>query len=248
MVRAVVVEFNLHVGFLQHARTGQLELQVLDGEAAGEPHGLVVGLDGGRNAVAALGISGIEVGGAGEHRQVVVLNQTGGVGEKEIGVGLQVDDAAVGEEAAIAFQEPRRRQPLAGTFHLRVAERQPYLLHFVGGEETVDELDAGAQECHILDAFLFHHFCAGPHACSLDVNANVVLAGKLLCKPHGILSLAASQLKDDGVIVMEVLLVPLATHGERSLLQFGKGILEDARERLHIGKFLEFVLSHIVKN
>ena len=56
----------------------------------------------------------------------------------------------------------------------------------------VDELDACAQECNVVDAFVLHHSCTGPHSCPLDVNANIVLVGKLLTQSYGILTLSTS--------------------------------------------------------
>ena len=62
---------------------------------------------------------------------MVVLYHVGGVGKEEVGVGLQMDDAAVDEELAVALHEVGRREALAGVLHLRVAEGEPDLLHLV---------------------------------------------------------------------------------------------------------------------
>ncbi len=46
MVGTVVVEFDFDVGLDEFAITWQAELHVLDVQATGYPHGLVIGLDG----------------------------------------------------------------------------------------------------------------------------------------------------------------------------------------------------------
>ena len=67
-----------------------------------------------------------------------------GVGEEEVGVGLEVYDALVCEEAAVAAEEVGAGESLGGFLHLGVGEGEPYLADFVGGEELPDELDVGA--------------------------------------------------------------------------------------------------------
>ena len=47
---------------------------------------------------------------------------------------------------AVAFHERGTAEPLPRVLHLRVAERQPYLLHFAGGKEPVYDFYVGAQE------------------------------------------------------------------------------------------------------
>ena len=108
---------------------------------------------------------------------MVVLHHIGGVGEKEVGVGLEMDDAVVDEEAAVALHEVRRCQPLAGVLHLGVAERQPYFLHFARGKEAVDNLDVGTQESHVSKSLLQSLCGSRPHAGSLDVDTYEVHVG-----------------------------------------------------------------------
>lgn len=46
VVRAVAIDGDIDVGFFQRAFVGKTQTEVLDGEAAVEPHLLVVGADG----------------------------------------------------------------------------------------------------------------------------------------------------------------------------------------------------------
>ena len=85
---------------------------------------------------------------------MVLLNEIGGVGEEEVGVGLQMDKPTVGEELTVTIQEPSGRETLAWVLHLRITEGKPYLADFVLREEAVDDLDIGSQEGNVLQAFV----------------------------------------------------------------------------------------------
>ena len=80
---------------------------------------------------------------------MVLLDEIGGVGEEEVGVGLQMDEATVDKEMAIAIEEPCGGQSLAWILHLRIAERQPYLADFALREDT---LAADSEEIDFLPA------------------------------------------------------------------------------------------------
>ena len=78
MIAAVVVNRNLHVGFLQLTGVRQTELLILDVQSPLYPHALVIGLDGqylARFGVKTLGV--VKVFRAEEHRQMVqaVINR-----------------------------------------------------------------------------------------------------------------------------------------------------------------------------
>lgn len=92
----------------------QCELHVLDVQSAFYPHALVVGLYA-KNLVGlcveAFGM--IEVFRAEEQRQIVALLHVSGVCEEEVGVGLQMNRAAVLQEAAVALHEVGRGETLA---------------------------------------------------------------------------------------------------------------------------------------
>ena len=96
----------------------------------------------------------VQVFRAEEQWQVVVLDHQCGVGEEEVGVRLQVDDASVLQKVAVALHEPCGGEPLARVLHLGVAEGEPDFLYLVRGEETVDNLDVSAQEGNVLQTLL----------------------------------------------------------------------------------------------
>ena len=147
-------------------------------------------------------------------------------------------DAAILQETAIALQEIRARQSLAGILHLRVAERQPDLAHLVGSEEAVDDLNVRAQEGHILQALLQRHLRSRPHAGTLDVDTDEVHLWIQSRQLHRVLPFAAAQLQHDGVVVLEIVLMPTARHLERPLFNHAERILEHILERLHLRKLL----------
>ena len=109
--------------------------------------------------------------------QVVLLHHICGVGEEEVGVGLQMDDATIDEETAVAVHEVGGGETLARVLHLRVTERQPYLLYLIRSEETVDDLDIRTQEGDILQSFLDSLCGTRPHTGSLDVHPDEVYVG-----------------------------------------------------------------------
>ena len=173
-----------------------------------------------------------------------MLYHVGGVGEEEVGVGLQVDEASVDEELAIAIQEIGAGESLAGVLHLGVGEGEPYLLHLARSEKTFYNLDVGAQKGHVLQS-LFGCLCGSrPHASSFDVDTNEVDVRIELGQFYGIFSLATAQLQDDGVLVMEILLMPVTLHIKRNMLHYRIGVLEHVLISLHVGEFRQLAFSH----
>ena len=166
MVRAVVVELYLDVGLFELSCPPQLPLHVLDAESSRYPHRLIVGLDGpGLGELLSVRGFRIEILGGEQHWQVILLHHICRIGEEEVGVGLQMNDAFVDEELPVSLHEVCRCEALAGILHLRVGEREPYLLHLVLGKEPLDDLDVGAEESKNrllisnLFIFLYQSFC-----------------------------------------------------------------------------------------
>ena len=175
MIAAIFVERNFHIGFNQRAFVGQFKLHIPDVESSFYPHTLVIGLD--RQDFSRLVVDTrrvIKVFGAKQQVEFVGRNHVRGIGKKEIRIGFEVYHAIVFQETAIAFEEKSARKSLVYILHLRVAERQLQLLHLVGGEETVDNLDIGTQESHVGKPLFQRHFCAFPHPCTLYVHPNKV--------------------------------------------------------------------------
>ena len=85
-----------------------------------------------------------------------------------------MNDASVDKKTAITLHEVCTGETLAHILHLRIAEREPNLLHLVRTEEAVDDLDVGAKECHILKSVVKSLRCTCPHTCALDVDTDEV--------------------------------------------------------------------------
>ena len=230
---AVGVIFDFHVGFDQLLAGFADELEVFDVQAPVEPLLFVVGADGedfvGRAAV-------VEVVGRDAHRVAVGLHHLAGVGEKELAVGLEVDEALAGEDFAVQLHEAGRGEPLVYLLHLRVGEGNPNLRHLARGEELRDQLDAGAEESDVRHPALQRLLGTTPHPRPLDIHADEVLPGEEAAEADGIFPLATAQLEHNRVVILEKQLVPPAAHREALLLQHGIRILEHMRVARHIAK------------
>ena len=186
----------------------------------------------------------IEVFRAEKQRQVIALLHVCGVCEEEVGVGLQMNRAAVLQEAAVALHEVGRGETLARILHLRIAEREPDLLHLAFSEEAVYNLYVRAQKRHVLKSFAERLRSAGPHACALNVYANEVDVGEHLRQPHRILAFAAAQLEHNRVVVLEIHLAPMSLHVERHIIGYRERILKHVLVSLHIGELRQFSFAH----
>ena len=144
--------------------------------------------------------------------------------------------AAVDKKVTIALQEESRSETLAGILHLWVGESEPDLLYLILGKETVDDFDIRAKERHILESFMKGLSGSCPHSGTLDVNAYEVYVRVALCQSDSILSLAAAELEDDGVVVMEKLLPPVSFHVKWHVFHYRKGVLEHVLIGCHVGE------------
>ena len=174
---------------------------------------------------------------------MVVLHHVRGVGKEEVGIGLQVDDATIDEELAIALHEIGGRETLAGILHLRVAEGEPDLLYLVFCEETVDDLDVRTEEGDVLQSFVEGLSGPRPHAGSFDIHPDEVHLGIELGKFHRVFSLAAPEFEHDGILILEILFVPLALHIKRNMFHYRKGVLEHVLVCFHVGEFRQFAFA-----
>ena len=228
---------------LQGAR--QAELLILDVKSPLYPHRLVVGLYGEYLAsVIVYSLIVVEVCGAKEQRQLILIHHIRGVGEEEVGVCLEVNHSPINQEATIALKEVGGSEALTRILHLGVREGEPYLLHLAVAEETVNHLDVGAKESHILQSLLQSLSGTSPHPGSLDVHTYEVDMRKQFGKLHCIFALATSQLEHYGVGVMKILLSPTALHLKRHVVDNTIWILEHILIAFHISKLSEFSLSH----
>ena len=145
-------------------------------------------------------------------------------------------DAAIGENFAVIVEKPSGSEALIHLFHLRVGKRNPNFRHFARSKHPVDDFDACAQKRHIFHAFGFHDFGTRPHACTLDIDADVVFLWETLTQSHGIFAFATAQFQHNGCLIVEIIAIPLASHRAHVGANGGKRILEHASKRLHIGE------------
>ena len=135
-----------------------------------------------------------------------------------------------------------------------VGEGEPDFGDLAGTEEGVDELDAGAEEGDIAHGFLRGFLGAFPQARALDVDPDKVHLGMSPGQCNRVIALAAAQFHDDGLILGEHVGIPSALDGMVPKDQFpgafrlgqhGSRVrLQQAAERLVLGEFLEFTVSH----
>ena len=115
------------------------------------------------------------------------------------------------EEAAVALQEIGGREAFRGLLHLRVGESEPYFIYLPGSEETVDNLDVGAQESYVFQSLVQSLGGTTPHAGALNIDAYEVAVGVAARKSYGIFATPAAKLQHYGVVVLEEVLAPAAT-------------------------------------
>ena len=161
-------------------------------------------------------------------------------------VGFEVDPAARCEQLRIAGQKGRCGETFLGTprFELRIGEGDPQFGHLARREKRRDELDARAQESHVVHPLLGGGLRAAPHARALDVHPDVVARGIVGRQRDGILALAAPQFEHDRAVVAEEIGVPAPFERmilAENLVEFG---LNEAAERLVLGEFLQLIFSH----
>ena len=177
-------------------------------------------------------------------RKVVALHHVARISEKEIGIGLEMHHAPIDEEMAVALHKISGGEAFARVLHLRIGEGQPDFLHLVGRKEPVDNLDAGAQESHVGQSLLQSELGTRPHAGAFDVDADEIHLREKFGQADGIFPFAASQLKNDGMVVVEILLAPVAFHCKRYIADDGERVLKHVLEGLHLSKLRQFSFSH----
>src|SRR5690554_1125588 len=144
---------------------------------------------------------------------------------------------------AVGFHKPCGGESLVDLLHLRVGEGDPYFRYLLLCEKVIDQLDMRTQKGDVCK-LLIQCFCSPfPHACPLDVDADKVLIGIFAGQSHRVLSFAATQLQNDGMVVPEKA-VPLALQVKPLFCQRCKRVLEHIVVGCHVGKFSQFVFCH----
>ena len=180
----------------------------------------------------------IEVVGLHQHGHPVLFKKKRRVGEEKLRVGLQMHRAAISEEPPVALEEECRRQTLTRVLHLRVAERQPDLLHLTGRKEAVDNLNIRSQKGHVRQVFLKSLLGPCPHSRPFDVYPDKVYLREQAGETYRVFSLATPQLQNDGTAIVEIRLTPAAAHRFHLSRRCRIRTLEDVGERFHLSKLL----------
>ena len=242
-IRAVGVA--LEIVFRLHKRGGVVEGkgEVLYGEAAREPLTFVVGAyrEDGVDHIRMVQVVGVHLLG-----QAVELHHGAGVGIEERAVGLETHHPAVGHNLAVKSHEACAGEAFGDLFHLRIGEGDPQLANLTGGKEAVEQFNLGAQESHVFQPEVAGLGGAGVHARALDVYSDEILVGIELRQSYRVLTLAAAQLKDDGIVVSEKLLPPSAQRKrvKALFLQAPVGVLKNQVDGFHLGELAQFILAH----
>ena len=245
-IGAIFIKGNLDVWLYERCALMQTEAKVLDGNTASSPHAFVVGLDGRGTAPLYLPRGGgtIQIPRLEVCLDAVCPEQFFGIGEEEVGVGLEVDAAAVAEKLTVAFKEISACEALRDLLHLWVREGEPYLTDLVRRKETLDELDVRAKEADVLHAALQGFLGSCPHSCALDVNADEVLVGCLLPKSYGIFASTTAKFQHDRISVMEEVFMPTATQREIFLHVGSHRALHDKRVLRHLSELRKLAFAH----
>lgn len=125
---------------------------------------------------------------------------------------------------------------------MRVGEGDPDFGHLVLGEEMLNLVDAGAKESHVAQAFLVALFQSAPNACALDVNTYVINIAVRTGQANRVFAFAAAEFQNDGIVVVEKVLVPLALQWEPFLHDAFVAVFKQVREGLVLGESFQFVL------
>ena len=140
--------------------------------------------------------------------KAVLLGARKGVLMQEAAVGLEIDYAVGRQEVAVSVQEHRAGEPSALTAQLWVCKGDPDLVNLILCKKRFNELNPGADECHVGHVEFGCLFGTFPQAGTFDVNSNEVAVWDHFCQGNGVLTFSAAKLKGDRVVVPEHLLVP----------------------------------------
>ena len=243
------------------------ETQVGDLVALGGEHTLIEGLDleqgldrgfagdGTQCAIRKVDATGsVKIIGAGQDSQPVPLGYRFGIFIKEAAVRLEVDYSVLFQELAVTLQKKRTGQAAILALHLRVGESQPYFRNLLRSEESIYELDSGAQEGHVREIVLRGELGAFPKAGALDVHSYVVQRRLSAREVNCVLPFSATKLQHDRLGGREHPLVPMPFHwmilqpqaatALRLVKHRGSLRLEKAGESLILREFSKFIVSH----
>ena len=113
-------------------------------------------------------------------------------------------------------------------------------------EASLDDFDIGAQEGHILQSFIEGLGGTSPHAGAFNIDADEVGVWIKLGQFDGVFTFATTQFEYDGVLIVEVLFMPMSLHLNGNMFHYRIGVLEHVLVGCHIGKFSKFTFAHVL--
>ena len=166
----------------------QTEKQILNGNSAFQPHPFVVGLYGAQGVAVHIEMMspikrvwGIYIEVYEVDRQTVTVYQTFCVSCQEIAVCLHMNPSVVDKKLPVSFQKVGRSESFCGLFHLRVAECEPYLRHFVLCKKFMYAFYVGAQKSNVLQSIFQSLLRAVPHSGTFYIHTDKVLLRIFAC-------------------------------------------------------------------
>ena len=199
-------------------------------------------------------LAGIQIVRLSQHRIGIKPQHLRCISIEERTVGFQMNQSIRLDYLLVSLHEISGSQALGGLFHLRVAERDPYLIHFVFGKKSGNDLYVRTQESDVFQSVLFRFFRARPHARSFYIHAYEVLVRVSPRQTDRVFTASAAQLQYNRMVVMEIRFPPASgefidyrpTDDLTVFIQTACTALEDIGERLHFGKLFQFILAHFL--
>ena len=87
-----------------------------------------------------------------------------------------------------------------------------------------------------------------PHTGTFNIDTDEVHVGVELGELHGIFTLATAQFEHDGVLVLEILLMPVPLHIKRNMFHYRIGVLEHVLIGFHVGELRQLTFSHLLNH
>ena len=128
---------------------------------------------------------------------------------KETAVCLEVDYTTGLHEPPVTLEEKRACQAAVLALELRIRKSQPNLADLSRTEESVDKLNTGAKESHVLEPFLRRRLGTSPKPRPLDVHTYVVALRNTFGKINRVLPFPAAKFQDNRLVFLEHNRIPM---------------------------------------
>src|SRR5690606_7434091 len=88
-------------------------------------------------------------------------------------------------------------------FYLRIRKSNPYFIHLICCEKTVDKFDLSSEESYIIEVFFERFFSTEPKPRTFDIDTNKVFFGKRFRQSYGIFAFATTQFQHYRMVVFK---------------------------------------------